>query len=301
MSNISLSYSSIDTFQSCQRKYYYSRVLRVQPKKRPTYFVVGEAIHAFLEQHYKGMPNPSGAIDEVFKKVSTSLMDADQVHYLACDLAMSKGIAGAYPKFYEQDFHTYTKFVPEQKFELNFGPFNYTGFLDMLMQDAAGDWWILETKTVSAQTMSDDYLQRVKIDWQVTGYMYAARKILGVLPRGVVYNVIKKPGIRLKKGETKSTFQTRVRDEYSKFAHEKGYFTRAEVLIGMGQLKMWKSEVMQVGADIVSRHESKKQQWPMSTGACIGKYGSCQYLPACIDGKFNQMIYDVPPATQAAR
>lgn len=290
---IKLSFSSISLYLECRRKYYNQKVLNVFPKKSATYFVFGEALHKFLERHYTKIPNPELAIDEVFKNVQLGLLDKDQVHDLEVQRSMAHGIAAAYPAHYEADLHNYKTFLPERKFELNLRDFSYTGEIDMLIQDQAGDWWIFETKTASGQGLTSDYIDRVKVDWQVTGYLVAAKSIIGVRPRGVVYNIIKKPGIRLKKGETKQAFQRRVYEEYTKHAKAKNYFSRHEYLLSEDQVSDWKRQVIEIGQEIVARHQAaNKRPWLQSTNACIGKYGTCIYLPACIDRKFNPMIYE---------
>ena len=205
---------------------------------------------------------------------------------------MAHGIAQAYPKQYDSDLHNYKTFLPERKFELNLKDFLYTGEIDMLVQDIAGDWWVFETKTASAMALGADFIDRVKIDWQVTGYLVAAKSIIGVRPRGVLYNIIKKPGIRLKKGETKQAFTRRVFEEYTLHAQEKNYFQRHEFRLAPEQIDEWKKQILQIGKEIADRHQNKDSVWLQSTNACIGKYGSCVYLSACIDRKFNPMLYE---------
>lgn len=281
-----LSYSSIALYQECRRKYKLQKIDRIYPRKRATYFVFGEAMHAFLEAHHGGMPEPLGKVDQVFAAVDRTLLSPEQVHALEIDRAIVRGISQAYPKFYSGDKLRFRRFVAEKEFTVPFQDFDYTGKIDALVEDAAGDWWVFETKTAAAQTFSADYLDRVKIDSQVSGYMYAAQSVLGKMPKGVIYNMVKKPSIRLKKGETKQAFCRRIVDEYTKHGQTKNYFVREEALIGSSQIERWKQEVQIIGSEIV-----KAQHYPATTGACIGKYGSCVYLEACITRKLNPLIY----------
>lgn len=284
------SHSSIQTWQTCQRKYDNQYNKGIRPRKRPVPYIVGSAVGKFLEAYYQQQPNPLLALEAEFKNVNTSLLSTEEVADLACQRAMCVGIAKAYPKFYDQDFDQFQKFICEKRGMLKLkNGHEYEGYIDVLCQDAAGDWWIMETKTASR--VDSNYLDRVKIDWQVISYMWLAKEMLGSFPRGVVYNVIKKTQIRRKAGEALSTFAKRIETEYVLHAQAKGLFHREEVIIGRDALIQWRREIEYVTALIASKEEGTP--WPMSTGACIQAYGACQYLNLCTSAEMNKLIYEV--------
>jgi hypothetical protein len=160
------------------------------------------------------------------------------------------------------------------------------------MKDFAGDWWILETKTAAPSTLTPDYFNRVHIDSQVMGYMYGGKEVLGKFPKGIIYNVIKKPGIRLKKGETMQAFQQRVYLEYVKFAQTKNYFTRQQLIVSHARLEEWYYEKSILTGNLQGYMRKKDfTYWPMHTSACTTKFGSCEYLPACTARAYNKLLY----------
>lgn len=290
-----LSHSSIQTYLDCRQKFKLDKIDKLTTKKRKDYFLFGEAIHKFLELHYKGVPQPLEGIKAIYDKARKSgTLTADDEHKLSVDEATVTGIAKAYPRFYKGDSDRFTKYVPEHQFTVDFPTFQFVGFIDMLVLDAAGDWWVFETKTASPQVLNNDYIDRVKIDSQVSGYMFAAKKLLGVMPRGVLYNVIKKPSIRLKRGESRVAFCTRVEQEYTKFGQMKEYFVRHELLVDHSQVKRWLKMTDKIGREIIEYFKSEENvAFPMrNTGQCIGKYGACPYLEICITNKVSPLLYE---------
>jgi len=288
-----VSHTQLSMFQECPAKYRHYYLRKMRQVKRPTYFILGSAVHAFIEKYYTTRDEALArrAVDTEFGKVDRALLNAEEVHSLEVDRQIALGICEAYPGFYAQDFDQYQKFICEQQFSIKLGDHEYMGFIDVMVQDAAGDWWIMETKTASAQALNADYFERVQIDSQVTGYMYGAKEILGSFPRGVIYNVIKKPSIRLKSGETHQAFQRRVFQEYKQFGKEKAYFTRQELMIGKIQLTRWLKNTKHCTDWLSSLVVQRSKVWPMHTGACTSKYGTCPWLNACVTGAYNRMLY----------
>jgi hypothetical protein len=294
------SHTRIQTYNTCKRSYLHYYLRKIRTRKTPNYFVLGSAIHSFIEMFYRTKDAALSArqVTNIIDAVDRAILNREEIHALEVDKNIALGIAKAYPLFYKQDFDEFKAFLTEQEFRLPLDSLQiqgekhfYTGKLDCLLQDHAGDWWILETKTVSAQSMGGDYFERVKIDSQVIGYLHAARAILGKWPKGVIYNAIKKPSIRLKNGESLSAFQSRVYNEYAKLAKEKGYFTREQIMVTGNHLNEWLSDTQILAQEIANRVNAKATHWPKNTGACSIKYGTCQFLQACITDAYNKLIY----------
>ena len=297
-----LSHSQIGVFLTCPAMYRHQYIRRISPRKRAFYFTVGSAMHKFIETWYSTRGNEELATrhaTQVFEEdFEPELFSAEETHQFECDKAMTLGMCEGYVRYYTQDFDQYQSFLCEGRSKISLVSthphyqINYQAVLDALAQDAAGDWWIIETKTAGRVTSS--YLQRVRIDSQVSGQMWVAKQVLGHFPKGVVYNVIKKPSIRLKKGETKQAYQKRVAREYSdvKNCDVKGYFTREDIIISKAQLRDWMDETQYIGRQIATMRAEHHPWWPKNTGACE-KFGSaCVYMPACIDRTYNRMLYE---------
>lgn len=285
------SHSRLQTLLDCPMKYKHKYKNRMSTRGIIIPFLVGTAVHQFKETHYQfrgkkpklALSRAKKEFDKVLSKEKKNL-SSDQIHDISCQAAMVEGICRAYPKHYKDDFRRFKVFLTEQTAEIMLGDEVYHGYIDCLVQDVHGDWWVLETKT--AAQINASYLDKVQIDSQVTGYMWLAREILGEFPKGVIYDVIKKPGIRLKKAETKQAYTRRVVDEYIKHGAVKNMLVREEVLIHDRQLKRWKKNMaatLKWAAGLTTYH--------MNTGACLPMYGACGFLDACCSGKYNKMRY----------
>lgn len=288
--------SRLQQFLNCPRSFKHRYLSKVVPRKRSPFFVLGEAIHKFIEFYYrtKDAKLSLRQVENVFAKVNTETFDREEMHDFQVDLNIALGIAEAYPSFYKQDFDQFSKILTEQQFEFPLGDTGhiYFGTLDGLFLDHAGDWWIFETKTASAVTLNDGYFERVKIDSQVAGYMHGAKHLLGQFPAGIIYNVIKKPSIRLKKGETLAAFQARVKMEYTKLAQVKAYFTRDQLMVATHRLDSWLADTSDLVVMLADKIKRKDRKWIMNTGSCTAKFGICPYMPACVSNNYNKLIYE---------
>lgn len=287
--------SAIQEFLTCNAKFRHSYLRKMFPRKKQDFFVFGEALHRFKEVFYRTQDGKLALkqVGDIFEKVDKGLLNREETHSLMVDLQTALGIATAYPLFYKQDFDEYDKFLTEQKFcfKLENGH-EYFGTIDCLLKDHAGDWWIGETKTAAASTINDDYFERVKIDSQVSGYMHGGKSILGFFPRGVIYDVIKKPSIRLKMGESLSAFQKRVFQEYTQFAKEKEYFQRQQLMVATHRLDEWLRDVNHITTLMATKIQNKDKTWIKNTGACRAYFGTCPYMTACIQGDYNTLLYE---------
>jgi len=286
--------SRIQENLTCPMKFRHRYIRKIVPTKSAHYFVLGSAMHKFIEMFYrtKDAKLSLRQVEEIFSAVDRAPLNREETHELEVDRNIATGIAAAYPAFYKQDFDEFSKFLTEQKFRIKLpnGHF-WFGTIDALLLDHAGDWWILETKTASPQTIGDSYFERVKIDSQVTGYMHGAKAMLGFFPRGVIYNVIKKPSIRLKNGESLAQFQRRIYEEYTKFAKEKQYFIRQQLEVAKHRLAEWEENITAATSELAAKIEAKSKFWIKNTGACNAYYGTCPYMNACVTGEYNRLLY----------
>lgn len=301
---IVFSHSKLSAAEKCLAYYRHKYLRKVYPRKRPTYYVEGDALHRFIERFYT---TKGASIDlavraavQAFDEVDRSPLTPDEMHDLRCRQAMVEGICPAYAKFYADDFVQYPAMMNEldcmrEKGILLFkhnemGDVYYEGKIDGLWQDKDGDWWILETKFL--QSFSGSELDVTHIGSQTLGYMHLAQKTIGEWPKGILYNVITKPAIRLKKAENRDQFRDRVKQEYLVNAKNRQYFARYPIEVSKRHLARWLKETEHKAGVLATNQAIRSKMWPMSTSACLGRYGSpCEYLPACKDGNYNSLIY----------
>lgn len=114
------------------------------------------------------------------------------------------------------------------------------GRFDAIFQTPHG-LWLLENKT---KTFIDEEGLQASLsqDLQTMLYMYAARTLYREEPKGVVYNVIRKPQHRQTAKERRTDFLKRVRTEIQK--NPRKYFMRWEVTMAPGDLDAWEERTL---------------------------------------------------------
>ena len=290
-----VSYSSIQHHRNCQQLHNLSDRLRVRPKKKKVSLTTGSAFHEFVRYLYAGIPLTAALdkVNEIFKKVDTALLTQEEIAKLHIEWSRCLGMGMAYAEHYKTDFDQYKKFICEQKGEFEILPgILYVGSIDILMQDAAGSWWVKETKTAKKGTVNQSYIDRIKIDSQSKGYLFLAQKILGVWPIGIVYDVAIKTSHSKRAQETVTQFCKRIRQVHIEGAHE--LFHREELVIGEDSRNQWLAEAKETITEMARMYDDPKSTWPKNDGYCVNKYGPCEMLHICSNsGRIDPMIYDV--------
>lgn len=300
MSNgLTFSNTKLQTYLTCPKLYRHQYVRKITTRSTPFYFVLGRAVHSFLECWYLG-GSPADArrkLNAEFDEVDLSLLKPEQVQKLEEDRAVALGMTAAYPKFYKDDHERFKNLMTEKDHEFTvtvqkpIGPLKYRAKLDMLAQDHADDWWICEHKT--AGKVDATYTNRIRIDSQVLGQMHVAKDLLGKWPKGVIYNILKKPAIRIRSKESTTAFRKRLTKEYTDVANnrQKSYFTREELIVDSRALDEWFKNTKYVMETLAIKHLHRAKLWPMNTGACSNNYGTCAFLQACLDRRYDRMLY----------
>ena len=300
-----VSHSKLQIFQECNAKFRHQYIRKVYLRKKPVYFTFGSAGHRFFDIYYasKGekLDYARSEALKIFDDVDRGPLTPEEIYKLELERAKVEGVVLAYPKFYNKDFSNFETILTEISLKKDKGilltstrdyDVYYEGDIDGLVKDRDGSWWIMEHKFLAPQTINESLLDRVHIDNQILGYMWLAKeRVIGEWPKGVIYNLIKKPMIRRKKGETAQAFTTRVKDEYVKYGQTKGYFIRHDPQISKAHLDTWWKDTAHLANGLFTRIEIKSDLWPKNTGSCTNAYGSCPYLNACVNRKYNKLIY----------
>lgn len=158
------------------------------------------------------------------------------------------------------------------------------GKIDAIARDRQGRVLVVEHKTSSEDiSPGSDYWIRLRMDAQVSIYHDGAR-VLGHDVEGCLYDVVKKPGIRPLKAntrrdadETPAEFAERLRADIA--AAPEKYFQRGEVVRLEEDLEEHRFDLWQLGQ--ILREAEAAGRFPRNPDACK-RYGrSCEYLPVC--------------------
>jgi len=296
LTNLVLSHSAKQDYDNCRRYYALARIKKIRSRRVIVPYVIGTACHAYKEAWYNGLDESQrlAALRKVFKGVDTSLMAKDEIVDLTVDQGRCEAFMYAYTLAHSEDRIQYPKLITEKEVRFEIIPgVDWLGFLDTLAQDAAGDWWVMETKTAGKAFVNKDYFDRVAIDNQVMGYMRLAAEVLGFMPKGIIYDVILKTQHRQRKGESLSAFVKRLQHLYVKDWKTEGLFARHELIVSPKAVDRWLTETRFIAAEIKAAHDNKIKVWPKNTGNCIAKYGACQYMSVCTTGQVDKMRFTI--------
>jgi hypothetical protein len=137
--------------------------------------------------------------------------------------------------------------------------------------------WLFETKT-SSRINEDDLIETLPIGLQHAIYMMALQHIYGKMPRGVLYNYIRRPQIYRRKEEEIQDYVKRCVADAKK--RPDFYFLRLEMVTDKDEVEEARGEVQGIINEFLKWIDGKVIHY-RSTNSCIGRYGRCPYLPIC--------------------
>lgn len=150
-----------------------------------------------------------------------------------------------------------------------------------------GKQWLFETKFKAR--WADSFVAALQIDLQITIYMRALEVLGEGPPAGCLYNLVRKPGLRMKKTERKQEFHGRILEDV--VARPDHYFERHKIQFTPGERKMHSARLVRLVEEFLSWWtyavqdrgqsplENRDPLW--NSQACDGKYGACRHLDIC--------------------
>jgi len=179
----------------------------------------------------------------------------------------------------------------EQKFNL---PYVYNGrevFLrgmrDGVFRTVNNKTWLLETKTkgVIDEAGIEDTLF---FDFQVLLYLLTLyRANPKDVPRGVVYNVIRRPGLRLGKTESWTDFLARVSKDVNDPKRSDHYFIRFQLEISKKELLDWEENTLKPTIEDICKWFDGESPHYMNSSALLAKYGRCDMFEPIVRNNFS--------------
>lgn len=253
---MAISYSETQCFKTCRKMHdwQYKRGLRPIDKAEALFF--GTAIHSALELIYRDFP-----LDVAL----AALDELDDVNR-----AKARAMITRYHERYFVDEDAPAVVDVEKWLKCSFGPHEYIGRADAIIEREDG-LWIVEHKT--AASVDDGYMQRVKIDTQSMLYVIAAQIEYGRPVAGVIYDVLVKPAIRLKKTEAIEDFEARCLEDVG--AED---FVRVEMRFDEDDLTEAECEFIVCCQDMAGCDIPYK-----NTGACNAIGRQCPFLCLCCE------------------
>jgi hypothetical protein len=281
-----LTHSCMSTFKTCQRKFEYSYVKGIRKDVDSKPLRLGGAVHKGLELiATQSLEAACEAIIAEYSVVPAWANTDELVNDWLTEGAVALQLVRGYARQYQSDgFKVVAAEVP---FELPIinpetgrpsNTYRFAGKIDRIIETPAG-LMILETKTTGESIDPEsDYWLRLRIDTQISGYILAARK-LGYDVQSVMYDVIRKPSIRVTKKETIEQYAERL---YNDLAERPGfYFARREIPRLESDLDEFRRELWRISKDV--RDSELANFFYRNTSACLAPY-KCTYWSLCTNG-----------------
>ncbi len=311
-----LTYSALNTFRNCPRKYKNRYLDNLRPRERAEALSFGSVIHTAIELWYRSSNTESrlhdvlGYIDDAFEN---RVVDSNLMVQWHLATAMIRGYAERYAIEDFEVVEVEKEFVGEIR-NPDTGrqsqTFRIAGKVDGIVRCHDG-LYLLEHKTAS--TVDASYLDKLWTDTQIALYCYYLRE-LGYPIVGVIYNVLLKSRLKQGKGETqeeyevrhaelaaknksgKSTakrqmpetddeFQTRLTEWYSR----PEAFHREFIYLSEDRLAMLQDEVWEITQQYLDAR--RRGKWLLNTSNCFSYQRPCEYLAYCQSG-FNPNVAD---------
>jgi len=178
--------TEITDFLRCRKRYDYAWNQNLEPKQRNEKLTIGSAIHKFLELWYSDR-RALDAIEAMRVYIMDNSEGLDEMQ-LQDMIELATGVCTNYIATYGFD-DTWTVRGVEVPFSVQLDDnTNYTGTIDLIVEDEDGHIWFVDHKTTASIDIFD---KNSDMDRQISRYWWALQQ-LGYNVHGFIYNIILK-------------------------------------------------------------------------------------------------------------
>ena len=280
---LKISYSGSNTLLGCNRKYYYQKIKKVEYDPdfddNTKALRLGKGFHEILEYCFHG------------EKPLTKLMIQKSFENNDIDLPTDQGmILGMIQRYIPLHKKGGLKCVG---IEMKIGNDDYVGYIDAIMSDVHGNWWIVDLKT--AARLSGSLLSRLAMDPQLNVYSHFAGQVADEYNldldkfSGVRYRVTTKANIKCNARESLQEFSRRVYDRTESY----------DIGIPVKDLQPAKvyDHLMRLLAQARGMEEKGESEIAQNFGFCESYFRPCPYWSRCYGHTFSKAadqykIYD---------
>lgn len=284
--------SSSNTWGLCEQKYCWKYEYGLRPQSKSFPMVVGSMFHEGIDYLLD-----NGMDEQSLDHAKHNILSIDNWEEDDTDaLLYARFMLNRYHERYEMDGDPWVEVVSTEEtmgipLDNDWWLF---GKVDGLVRDKDGDLWLLEHKTT--YSVDDDFLEKVKLDGQITRYMLMVREVFGEAPDGVIYNVICRPRKYQRKGESTSDYLERNIEEYR--TRPKEFIDRQWAYRDTSELNDEITNLNRITEEI--DEASNRDFWTRNTGVCYMRQRKCPYTDLCKNGMKPHIIsnYNQEPIHQ---
>lgn len=289
MSIDGITQSLLMSFMKCRREFLLKLNRWSLTKKRTTY-ANGSITHDMLDKVYTfykkfGRLPKKNIIRrwcEMYDKdpKNAEWLPRDKQHLAPVYKAVAFIVVTEYIRYYRKsDFKPGRITGAEIEFNVLWKGFRLRGKRDLRFKEGDANW-IMETKTM-ARIEPDVIANKLTFDFQSLFYVHCEEIESGLNVRGVLYNVVRNPGQKMKVNESIDQYCSRIRSEIRKdpkhfFLRFRQPYTRRDKQDFRLELLHKLKECRDLLAGKLYPYKNEKN--------CIARF-SCTYLPACSCGR----------------
>lgn len=202
----------------------------------------GNAFHLCLEK----LPQPPEKTTQLYQqqRFEKNTVEPHQREEFEKLMSMVEGAVHGHDKYWERDHSSMSWVAHEKKFDVPYAidgvSIRLRGKIDGIYREArdSNRLWLFETKTKSE--IDHEGLHRtLKQDLQTMLYALVTQEMYGEQVSGFVYNVVRRPSIRPRRGETLYEFSVRCKEDY--LSRPEFYFHRWEITLDRNDMELWRT------------------------------------------------------------
>lgn len=303
--NDGVTQSMIATILACpaKAKWRYRELLASPPSRGVGALDFGDLFHRALDQlHQRAQAQSIELVDQMaddcinkvkaddLALIRSSVSDLDAEQDLEIRTGMARAVMHEYVKQYPTDFDPNFWVAIEEQFQASYQydqtPIKVLGKYDGVVRAADGKLWLLETKT-RANPYDEVTLDKLEYDLQVNLYWWSMLQKYGEMPGGVLYNIIKRPQLRLKKSETVAEYVGRIRDDIK--ASPDSYYVRFSHPLDQDAFTKWCTNDLSLMMEVVYNWATTAEPY-RNPGSCMTYNRPCSYVKTCAHGLTQHLI-----------
>jgi hypothetical protein len=144
---------------------------------------------------------------------------------------------------------------------------------------------LFESKFKS-QISEGDLVDTLHFENQVRIYTWALWKMFKKVPSGVMYNVVRRSGLKQGTKESLPQYAKRIAEDIAK--RPEFYFMRFEIDMSAEEIEDFEYELTEMVHDFISWWWGSAGHYK-NTESCLGKYGRCNYLSVCSSKSYKNL------------
>lgn len=282
-----ISVSSLQTWMTCKRLYYYRHIKKYEKIVYNLPFIVGRVMNEGLQAVFQKKEDPIGITMKAFHRERVAAIKAftlspEELEKLDLQEYITQGMLVAYRKKYKRMIDDMTWLGSEVEGGVELGD-------DVMLVIKMDNIFLIRKRKVlhegkTSKMITPDYVKRIQTDFQTATYYHFHNLLWPDEPiQEVMYDVVRKPSIKQKKKETKIEFKDRVIQWYDQPDGEGSVFHIERFKEPMITAEAITNTVVKV-ADEMKRVKDMEDYY-QDFDKCASYFGDiCPYYSLCHEG-----------------